>query len=379
MKVGKRIFILCIGLLLIISGCSNRKKDISSVEVNNQDFTPVRIAEVIQDNISERVSYSGKLIPKAELSINNKIFGTVTKINFDVGDPVKAGDTLFVIDDRDIASSIADLKNQIKSAEVALELQQTTYDQSKDQYEKKKALLEVGAISQNDFTKVETEYKKAEKQIKQSKLNIERLEIALEGAKNKLSDTIIKSPITGLVNKRQIQEGEIIGNNTSAFEIVQLDEVFIDVQVSQESIYLVKTSEAIEVHVDALVGKTFDGEFKYISPAADDKNLNYQARIKIDNNDKLLQPGMLCRVYFNISSSKNTILVTSESVIEKDGKKVVFIVGDDGLAHAVEVETGIENERYIEILKGINADDTIIIKGQEYLEDKDHIQIVEDE
>ena len=87
---------------------------------------------------------------------------------------------------------------------------------------------------------------------------------------------------------------------------------------------------------------------------------------------------MLCRVYFNISNSENTLLAPLESVIDGEDNKYVFMVGDDGLAHKIEVETGLENKKYIEILTGLNEGDMIIIKGQKYIEDNDHIQIVED-
>ncbi|MCY6369053.1 efflux RND transporter periplasmic adaptor subunit [Clostridium ganghwense] len=415
--------------ILFISGCGVENKVLSTAKAVNPKMTSVVVNKVVKGDISKKVVYIGKIEPKQKISVVSKIPGVVQEVNFDIGDMVKKGDALFKIDDRDIRNSIEDLQAQIESSEISIQTQekqieslkgsqfenqlnqlnqnlkmaQIQCDEAKNNLEDVKKLFKEGIVPQNDLTKSENAYKKAktslesaqkaydlminsineenvekaQKQLEQAKLNKERLEIALKNAQNKLNDTIIKSPIDGVISKKQIEAGEMVGNNSIPFEIVQTDKVYVDAKLSEQYIDEIKKNSSAEIYIDSVSDKAFKGQIKYVSPAADERELTYLVRIEVDNKQNLLNPGMFCEAHFNVENKSNAVLVPTEAVLQEEGKNYVFIAKENSLAQKIVVKTGLQNEKNTEILSGLKGEEIIITKGQNYLKDGGSIKVVE--
>lgn len=371
--------IIIVVIALIVSSALLMKLDIGMKGMVTADesvvvsSTAVKIQEVKRGSISKNKTYSGKAIPKSTISLTSKVPGTVTSINKDIGDPVKKGDILLKIDDSDIENSIRDTNNQIESSLVTLDRQKANYNQQLTHFESTKTLYEAGALSKYEYDVQSLKLEDLEKQVKQTELSIERLRISKEKLLSKKEDSIIRSPIDGVVNKRSVDNGEIIGSNTVAFEVIDMSHIYVDVNIEQGNINDIKASQSIRLRMIGDKNRNFEGEIKHISPVADDKNLNYGVRIEVNNRDNYIQPGMLCKVDFTLEEVKDSVLVPIDSVI--DDSYIYLVVDDKAVKY--DIQAGMEDNEYIRVINDIPNGSMVVVKGQEYLSDGDSVIVVD--
>ena len=366
------VCLVLIPIVIMSKRVNDNKNDVESIGSNE---IPVRVEEIKIDRISQEVSYSGKTIPKMRVNVISKVPGTVIAINYEVGDSVHKGDVLLIIDDRDIQRNIEDIKTQIETAKVGISISDTTYVQTEKLYKKNQSLYESGVISKNDLENLELKLNQQKDQLKQSYLNVERLENSLKGLEDKANDTIVRSPIDGVINKRRVEIGEITSSSKSVFELIDMSQVYIDVKVSQENIDLVKNAKDIEVDVNGL-NKSMEGSFSYISPAANENSLTYDTRIIVNNNNSEIMPGMLCKIIFTVKVNDYAQIIPIDGLIEKDGDIFIYIVNEENRVEKINVEVGIEEKEEVEILTDIPDNGYVVVDGKEYLADLDKVLIV---
>jgi RND family efflux transporter MFP subunit len=357
----------------------------------------------------------------------SKVPGRVKQIFFKVGDTVKEDDILFSVDDKDIQDSIKSLELQLKSSQIAVDMaqkalasskgsmleQQLTqaetslktselqYNNAKKSYEDSKILYEAGSASKQQYDQAKTAFEAAEisfnaaqqaydllinktsqenidrakDQLNQAIATKENVEFQLKKAKENLAETDVKSPISGVISSRTIEEGEMVGSTSVPFIVVQIDPVVLAVNISEQMLGSIKEGDYVNVVIGAIKDKTFTGKIRSIAPVADERTATYPVEIEIENKDNELKAGMFGEVNFITNKQEDVIVVKRETLIEKDNKTFVFTITEDNKAKLIEVETGIDNGKEVEITKGLNVGQSIIVKGQDYLIDGDNIKI----
>ena len=202
---------LLLGCMLIVGGCGNGTQVIETSTSVEQEIatTPVEVMEVTQSSIENKYMYSGAVKPANEVNVLSTLNGTVSTVNYDVGDYVSAGDVLFTMDTTDIQnnikvteaslasaeasintaktnleyvngaamqSQIASAKSTLENAKISLSNAELSYNTAKADYESYKALYEAGGIAKATFDQYETNYKKAELSLQQAKLSVQTAE-----------------------------------------------------------------------------------------------------------------------------------------------------------------------------------------------------------
>ncbi|WP_058484879.1 efflux RND transporter periplasmic adaptor subunit [Defluviitalea phaphyphila] len=423
----KNLVLIIIILGLSVVGCSQVNEE-STNQVEEEKVTYVKVESVSKGEISNTLIYGGKINPKQQISVTPKIVGKVKEVNFDVGDSVKEGDILFTLDERDIQNTINNLEAQLKSAEASVNMSKlnlesakgSQQEQQKNQleaslkmaeiqlndakkaYEDTKVLYDIGSASKQQLDQLETAYKTAminyesakeaydlfinnlseenvelaQNQLSQALATKEALEIQLANAYDSLNDTSVKSPIDGIVSSRMIDPGEMVSAAIAPFTIVQMDTVFVDVNVSEQIINKIKTGQDVDIYVKSAFDEPFKGIIKTISPVANENTLTYPVKIEIDNKDSILKPGMFAEVEFSIDTVDNTIIVPREAVLTEGDIDYVYVIDGDK-AKKVEVELGLDNGEKVEVVTGLKEGDQIVVRGQNYLEDGGKVEIVE--
>lgn len=150
----------------------------------------------------------------------------------------------------------------------------------------------------------------------------------------------------------------------------------MNVSVSEEIINSITEGQSVSVTIPAVSSVAKVGTVKTINPAANAGG-TYDIEIEIDNADGKLKSGMFGEVNFVKDESDKTIVLPVDSVITKGGEKYVFVLKDN-TAVKTPVQTGIENGNEIEITSGLTENMDVVIKGQTYLEDGDHIEVAPD-
>ena len=397
------LVLIVVMLMVIFVGCSDKTNELDETQ-ETENYTPVEVDNAEISNIENVVNINGKVAAKEEVSIIPKAMGTVTKVNVDLGDNVEVGTVLFNIEQQDIALTVDQASNgvdlaqkSVAQAENGLETARTNYELNKEKIEnaqlnleRTRALYEEGAVSKAQLEQAElsaseknldvllAQVTQAEIGYQQSQNQLKQAQISYEQAVNGLSNTVVEAPMKGVVSSLNVKQGQIVGSGQVAATIVDMDTVYVQISVVENVVNKIKEGQEAEISVPAV----FDGYIKrtigYISPTADPMNKLYTVRLYLDNKEYGIRPGMTGSVKLSLDSVDEAIVIKSDAVLDKDGKKIVYIVEND-MAVEKEVETGLDTGELIEIISGINQGDSVIIEGQHYVSDGARVKVVRGE
>lgn len=402
-----------------------------------KDRTEVTFASAKKASITETVSASGMIQPILEVKISPEVPGEIIELNTEEGDAVNQGDVLIKIRPDNLISALdrtqASLNQQkanLATSEANLAKALASFERSKLEYERQKHLHENEAISNADmelalanFKIAEQDKTSAEKSVEAAKYIVKSAEASVKEARENLSFTTIRAPMTGTVSKLDVEKGErVVGTSqmagTEMLRIADLNNMEVQVDVNENDIVRVSLGDEVDIEVDAYtyLDRKFKGVVTAIANTANQKATpdavtEFQVKIRILNesfadlsktNSSPFRPGMTASVDI-VTEKKNDILsvplgaVTtripedekadkgekmSEKTREEKLKEVVF-VNRDGKAVMVEVKTGISDFDNIEILEGLNADDQVVtgpfLAVSKKLEDGDDIKEKEEE
>jgi RND family efflux transporter MFP subunit len=169
----------------------------------------------------------------------------------------------------------------------------------------------------------------------------------------------------------------MVSAQSQPFTIVDISTVSVKVNVSEKLINTISVGDEVPIQIEALENSDIVGTVETVSPVADGTN-TYPVKIKIENSDGLIKAGMFAKVNFTEQSSGDAIVLPVDVVLTSGDKKYVYIA-EDGKPVKKEVQTGLDNGTKVEITSGISVGDEIIVTGQEYVDEKTAIKIVNGE
>ncbi len=259
-----------------------------------------------------------------------------------------------------------------EQSKLSPEQAQLAYEQAKQSLEKTKEnkSLTVGKITDENI-------ERAKISLAQAEASRDSVKVQLEIAKDTLNDTAVKSPIDGTISAKTVKVGEFTSPQVAAFTIVNIDKINVETKVSERLVNSLNLGDKVEVLIKSATETPFIGQIISVAPAADQTNM-YPIKLELleaDSNNKV-KPGMFAEVYFVGEKSENTIVVNRDAVLGRKGEEYVFI-NNNGYAKKVTVLTGIDNGYEIEILEGVSEGTYVIESGQDYLSDKDKLNIVD--
>ncbi|QEK11798.1 efflux RND transporter periplasmic adaptor subunit [Crassaminicella thermophila] len=363
------IFTAILLITLLSTGCEKKNK----VFAKQEKLIRVKTEKVSKKNLILKTTLSGKIKPFEESSIVPKIPGKVTSVNVEIGDRVKKGDILFKLDQQDMLNAVKQAEAAYNLAVANFNLTKESFENSKRNFERSKVLYKQGAISKQAFE--QSKLQASDAKLEAAKASVEQARINLENAKLKLSDCIVKAPISGFITSVGINKGEMASSNMPAVTIANLDTVIIETSISEHLINKVHKGDEVDVFIKSASQKPFKGKISALSPAPTKNGLTYPIKIALDNKDALVKAGMFAEISIVSDKKENIIAIPSDAIVIKDGNEVVFLI-DNNQAKEQKVSLGLDNGKYVEILKGLKEGDIIVIKGQNYLEEGNKIEII---
>nr|WP_247686949.1 efflux RND transporter periplasmic adaptor subunit [Pseudoalteromonas luteoviolacea] len=172
------------------------------------------------------------------------------------------------------------------------------------------------------------------------------------------------TPQSGVVKNLKIREGYYVQPGTTMMSIGQLDHVWVEVEVFEREASLIKVGLPVEMTLDYLPNRSWQGQVDYVYPSLDASNRTLRVRLKFSNIDKALKPNMFARVQIKPERTQNTLLVPKESVIRTGAQNRVVLALGEGQFKSVAVEIGRIDETHIEIISGLNEDETVVTSAQ---------------
>ncbi len=409
--------IKCVATVLILTAaltaCSNNTDTpVTDTAVN------VTVDKVTLGDIASTVSYTGDIKTENSASVAPKASGTVSKIYAEVGDYVKAGSVLFTLDSSSYSLAYNQAKAAVKSAEAAynsaiaaynnvkngsnaqskvnmnqtLATAQSNYDTAFDNYNRQKALYDIGAISQValdsaktalDNAKLALDTAKASAQLNSdviapqseasAKAGIEQASAAVAQAKaaadiasNNLANCTVKAPISGYIASRNIQIGQMASQGMEAFSIKGSDDLEVEINVTEAVIGHINAGSPATVNVKSANLTDIHGAVKVVGNAKNDITGMYTVKISIPNTDEKIKVGMIADVIITTDTATNVLIAPHSAILTDRGETYVYIA-DGNRAIKRSVVTGISSSDMIEITSGLSEGDTVICDGKEFL------------
>ena len=335
----KTIFrtIMIAGAVVAAAGCGNSgKKEAQQTASEVVKENPVvSVEQVHVREVPQIATYTSTVQAYVKNNIAPQMTGRITKINAEIGDFVKKGQILAEIDKAQLLQAQLQLQNK------EVELQRL------------KSLYEAGGLSKSDLDAIELAYNVAKTQVD-----------------NLMENTILRSPIDGVVTARNYDAGDLYGMSAPIYTVEQIVPVKLLVGISESDYTKVKKGDAIEITADAIPGKVFYGKVEKIYPTIDPVTRTFTVEVVVDNKYKTLRPGMFARVAVNFGSNNN-VVVPDVAVVKQQGsgERFIYVLNEDGTVTYQKVVLGRRMGAEYEVLEGLKDGARIVTGGQIRLKD----------
>lgn len=288
------------------------------------------LTEVVKlDESSKAIYASGTLVPNEEVEIRSEVAGRLVSLNIREGLLIPKGSIIAKIKADDIA---AQLKKLAMEEQLAKQIEA-----------RQKKLLEINAISKE-------EYEIAANKVGTLSADKELLQVALER-------TTLKAPFSGKIGLKNISEGAYISPTTVIATLVQINPIKLDFTVPERYLNDVKLGQELLFEVDGSAG-TFNARIVALDPKIDPNLRTLKVRAQANNSSGKLYPGMFVKVNLKLNSTP-AIMIPSETIIPILGGKKVY-VKQGGRVKEMLIETGLRNEKFVQVLSGLNVGDSLI-------------------
>lgn len=208
----------------------------------------------------------------------------------------------------------------------------------------------------------------AQQNIAVAQAGVKSAQAQLEQAQVNLAYSRISSPVDGVVSKKLTNAGETVGPGAPLLEIVALDSVYFEAQISAGNISSILDGQPVRVSVPSVSKKPLQGFVSEIIPVADPASRQFRVRVTIPNSDKVLTPGAFARGVVTTRAIKNALAVPTDAIHQEEGKSVVYVVeGETGNLKIAkrQVTLGMEAEDKTQILSGLTEGERVITSQTE--------------
>jgi RND family efflux transporter MFP subunit len=203
---------------------------------------------------------------------------------------------------------------------------------------------------------------------------VDQAQATVDLAQSQLENTIVTSPITGVVSARNVDPGELVSGAAPAFVVIDVSTVTAEASVEEGIVEKIHTGQGVSVSVEAAGSRKLRGIVDTISPAADLRTQGYTVKVRIDNPGDAIRPGMFARVSFLMEKRENVLVVPNGAVVTETGVDYLFVVSDGALKKIV-IQTGISDEAVTEVTAGLQEGSSVVTEGQSFLNDGEKVTI----
>ncbi|KQL43574.1 hypothetical protein AN963_29475 [Brevibacillus choshinensis] len=388
-------------VLAVVSGCSSNPENSNRRNSQAARAVPVEVKKAVQEEFAVQMSLSGRLEAIQQVEVPSKATGRVQQLLVKVGDQVKSGQPLVVLDGEELriqmqkaqasmmsakaryteategteaevlaqtANSLADLQNKANAAKVDLDRAQKLFNEGAiSTAEVEKARLALASAQTN----LENQKQKAQQEKKgptQASLDsatatLKQSEADYALSQLNVSNLTIKSPIDGVIGALTATVGENVSNNAVIAQVINISTMKVTAKASEGQVGQFEPGQSVSVKIPS-ANMTVNGKITSVSPMADTSK-SYPIEIEVANTDLRVKAGMVASVEVKGNPHK-VIIVPREAVITKAQSSYVFVVEGDK-AKQVTVTTGESDGTKIEILTGLQGGESVVVQGQNTL------------
>ena len=329
--MNKSISIISTAVLVSfwLTGCGNRQTTEPIAKI-----IPVKVMNIGFSDHSHSQNYVGTVEESSAVSLGFSGMGTIERVLASEGERVRQGQLLAVLEGGTVQN--------------AYNVAKTTLYQAQDAYDRLKTLHEKGSITDIKWIEVESGLEQAK---------------AMEAiAKKSVEDCNLYAPMSGVISKRSAEAGVNVMPGMSAFKLVSIDEVYINVSVSENEIGSIRIGQPATVTVPALGNREYRGVVDKKGVEANPVSRTYALKIKTGNPNLELMPGMVCKVFLQNEADKQIIIPNKCVQIAPDNRHFVWLA-DGNTARRRFITVGSLADYGIVVENGLTEGDRLIVEG----------------
>lgn len=397
--------VVVVGVFAYITLTANKSKaiNVNAAKVENQDLT-------------EKVSASGRIQPKTKVDITSEFSGEIIALLVTEGQSVHMGDLLVVMDTIQIKSDVSQARYSLDGAKAYRDGAEATYQQADEEFQRKQRLYDQKLCSETEYTTAHYAYLSAKAGLENARATANGAEAAFDKQLDRLSKARITAPMDGVVTLLDCEVGEIAAGQTAFTQgktlmtIADLSVFEVEVEVDETEVNKIELGQKSEIEVDAIPDTTFVGSVVEIGNTAimvgmgtQDQSTNFKVKVTFAEVNTKLRPGMSATVDITTAERKDILAVPFASVVVRNydldsleavrqkktgetignevqaaendsaksdsaGKKKdeeredirgVFVIRD-GVARFAKISTGISGRKDIEVTDGLKQDDSVV-------------------
>ncbi len=325
-----------------------RKEGLATSAVAD-DASAVKIFDIFYQPMRDEKRLIARIEPIADVDVAVKIGGTIEWIGPQEGDLVKAGDPLLRLDR-------ALLEAQVEKAKAAMDLAKLRADR----------LEQLGArqvTSVDSVDEAQAAYAVATAEYQAAQANLEY--------------TTLQSPISGYVDRLPVDVGEHVDVGRTVMKIVDIEVVEIWCAVPEKDSHYFKKGDRARIVLEQGETHILEGTIDFVALTANERGLTFPLKIVVNNEKQILRPGMIAHVYLTRRQMDQAIGVPFFTILDREDGKSVFVV-EDGKAVERRIEYGMYQGGIVEITKGLNVGDKLVVIGQRELVNGQRVRIEAD-
>ncbi len=340
---------------------------------------PVAVAKVDRENLVQTIKLAAEFQPYQQVSLHAKVSGYVQSISVDVGDRVKEGQVLAVLDTPELKNDLQKDKAALGASEDEVARAQANYNQT---HVAGTRLLTVAQqhpklVAQQEVDDAKAKDDNAAGALAAAKRHVEEAQAELEKTQALFNYSNIIAPFDAIVTHRYADPGALIQAGTSSSQtapVVDIEEesrLRLVFPVPESAVARMKVGQKVRVAVTSL-NETFEATVSRFSDKVDRETRTMRTEADIDNRDGRYKPGMYAEAVVVVEQHDNAVSVPVEAV-SVTGKPLVLVVDQKGVVQARPVTLGLETPTRYEILKGVSPGDMVVVGSRAGLRGGDKV------
>ena len=243
------------------------------------------------------------------------------------------------------------------------------------------ALIKDQFVSQQDLDNAQVNSDAAVAALESLRAQVKQMEVALAQAETNLAYSYIRAPFSGYVAERNLDPGAYVtgaatSNSTTSRGIVSLHDIETVrtlIEVVEKDVPMVQIGQKAEIRAEAYPDRVFEGTVTRIVQALNRATRTMTVEVDLSNNDHMLKGGMFARVEVLVGKHRNALQIPIDAVSRLEDAQYVYVVRE-GTAERVPVEIGVRDENLVEITKGLNGSEQVIVSGKDLVHDGTSVQ-----
>lgn len=335
----------------------------------------------LRQDLAVRLTYTADITPNQLVNIFSRVDGYISKLHVDKGDFVKANQLLVEIDHQDYVHAVNQAKANLAAARAKVSQQEASVRNATLTLDRMRALIKDQFVSQQDLDNAQVNSDAAAAALASLRAQVKQMEVALAQAETNLAYSYIRAPFSGYVAERNLDlGGYVTGASTSnsptsrgIMSLHDIETVRTLLEVVEKDVPLVQVGQKAEVRAEAYPDRVFEGMVTRVVQALNRATRTMTVEVDLPNKDHLLKGGMFARVEVLVGTHPNALQIPIDAVSRLEDAQYVYVVRA-GKAERVPVEIGRRDEHRVEIIKGLDGSEQVIVSGKDLVHEGTPVQ-----